>query len=123
MVETYTISTQVYYDEINKCYTRIFTIDRKPNPPLSQIIRTLRAPKLSPFKENTPCCNTTSKCTLALSNPTTQALLEMHEQSTLLNFLLSNGYTIETELTKLLMKNPIKADPQSQLLFVISITS
>lgn len=123
MVETYTISTQVYYEEIKKCYTRIFTIDRQPSAPLSQITRTLRAPKLSPFKEHTPCCSSANTCTLALRNPTTQALLEMHEQPILLNFLLSNGYTIETELTKLFMKNPIKADAQRQLLFVVSKTN
>ena len=122
MVETYTISTQVYYHNINKCYTRIFVVDRSPSAPLSQITRTVRAPKLSPFKENSPCCNTPS-CTLALCDQTTKQPLEMHEQPLLLNFLLSNGYTIETELTKLFMKNKVKADPNRQLLFVISKTN
>ena len=123
MIETYTISTQVYYQDINKCYTRIFVIDRPPSAPLSQITRTLRAPKLSPFKESSSCNSESSCCTLALYNQTTQSPYETHEQSVLLNFLLSNGYTIETELTKLLMKNPVKADSNRQLLFVISKTT
>ena len=122
MVETYTISTQVYYHDIKKCYTRIFVVDRPPSAPLSQITRTVRAPKLSPFKESAPCCSTPS-CTHALFDQTTKQLLEMHEQSLLLNFLLGNGYTIETELTKLFIKNRVKADPTRQLLFVISKTN
>lgn len=123
MVETYTISTQVHYNDIRQCYSRIFALDRQPTAPLSQITRTLRTSKLSPFKDTTHCCGYAPSCIYALHHPTTSALLGMHEQTILLNFLLANGYTIETELTKLLTDNRVKADASTQLLFVISKTN
>ena len=122
MIETYTISTEVYYHDTKGCYARIFVIDRPPNAPLSLITRTLRAPRLSQFKENTSCCAAPS-CTVALCDQTTKSLLELHEQPILLNYLLSNGYVIETELTKLMMNNAVKVDTNRQLLFVISKTT
>ena len=119
MGETYILSTQVYYDTINHCYTHIFTIDRSPSGALSNMTRTINTPKLSPFKENSPCC-TEPKCTIALCRADTRELLGIHEQPFLINFLLTNGYTINTELTKLLIKNPVKFSSKSKLLFVIT---
>ena len=122
MMETYNISTQVYYHDTKGCHSRIFVIDRYPNGPLSLITRTLRTPRLSPFKQNTSCCAPQS-CTVAFCHQTTKSLLEIHEQPILLNYLLSNGYVIETELTKLLMNNHINMETNRNLLFVISRTT
>ncbi len=118
MPETYSISTQMYYDSIEQCYKRIYVVDRQPNGPLGGIVKTLHTPKLSPFQEASPCCPI-NNCVRAIYNPLhPYRLLMVDEQVTLIQFLTANQYTIDTSLTKLILKNPVQ--PTNQLMFMIT---
>lgn len=93
----HTIYSQPFYDNMNKCYTRIYVIDRNPEAPLSNIIRRIQTPRLSPFQTSE------NSCALAIYNPNQiQQLLQVGEEAILFTYLLTNGYTIDTSLTKLL---------------------
>ena len=123
MTETYTISSQIYYDTYNTCYKRILTIDRKPiSTTLNQIVKRLNMPKLSEFKQSTPCCPI-EKCIYAIYNPHNPIeLLRLEDQSLLITYLMANNFTINTALTQLMLENPIKQSSEKQIMFFIKKT-
>lgn len=99
---TYTISTQPFYDSIHQCYKTIIVIDRKPNGPLSNIVKTLQTPKLSPFQQATPC-TPIKNCVQALYYPENKnELMLIDDLPILFTFLISNGYIIDSKLTNML---------------------
>ena len=120
MSEIYTIGSQPYYNNLAKCYTHIYTIDRMPLLPLANIVRRVNNPKLSPFQTSSDCCSTyNNNCILALFNPTSlQELLRPGQEAILFSYLVSNGYTIDTSLTKILKNAPVQNG--SRLLCTIS---
>ena len=118
--ETYIISSQIYYDSFNSCYKRILTLDRMPSGPLSAITKRVATPKLSEFKQSTPCCPT-ERCVFALQNPEPQQgneLLTIEDSAFLITYLATNGYTINTSLTELALKNPVKSE--KQIIYIIT---
>ena len=119
MTVVYTIGSQPYYDSIHECYTHIYVMDRSPGLPLSNIVRTLHTPKLSPFQTTSgPCCNY-KNCVPAIYNPEhPQVLLKIGEESLLFSYLIQNSYAIDTSLTKLMRDTPTKTGPR--LLCMIS---
>lgn len=121
MTQTYTIFSQIYYDTYNQCYKRILTIDRRPEAQcLQQIVKRLHMPKLSEFKQSTPCCPI-EKCIYALVNPyNLQELLRLENQAILITYLTTNNFTINTSLTQLMLDNPIKQTSEKQLMYLIT---
>lgn len=121
MSETYTISSQIYYDTYNTCYKRILTIDRKPSSgTLNGIVKRLTMSKLSEFKQSTACCPI-DKCIYALYNPHNPLeLLTLEDQSLLISYLSENSFTINTALTQLMLENPIKQSSEKQIMFFIT---
>ena len=118
--ETYIISSQIYYDSFNSCYKRILTLDRMPSAPLSEITKRLASPKLSEFKQSTACCPS-ERCIVALQNHVSQQgsnLLTIEDSAFLITYLATNGYIINTSLTELALKNPVKSE--KQILFIIT---
>jgi len=117
--QNYTLSYQAFYDSVNQCYKPIIVIDRKPNKPLSNIVKTLHTPKLSSFQQSTPC-SPIKTCVEAIYNPeNTNELLSMSDISILFSFLNSNGYTIDTKLTNMLNNSNINMS--NKLICFISI--
>jgi hypothetical protein len=105
---TYTISSQTFYDNINQCYRNILTIDRAPSGPLAQLVKRIQSPKLSPFKQNSPCCKVEG-CIYALhieGNP--QELMGPDDIPTLFGFLTQNGYTIDTAVTTMMNESQVR---------------
>ena len=45
--KTFTITSQPYYDQYNKCYKNIMMLNIEPQGPLRQFVRRLRLPRLS----------------------------------------------------------------------------
>ncbi len=123
----YIISKNIHYDSLNKCYKKIFTIDREPEGELKTKIKRLTNSKISSFQNNTPCnnyqhclyvitetiMNSSTSCCSSLS---CSELLDQDKQGELITFLLKNNYTINTDLTRLLIENNASND----ILFVIS---
>ena len=101
----YLLSVQPYLDQHFKCYKNIITINNNPKGPLQHYVYRINPPKLSPFKQNSSCCNE-SVCILAL-----KSILEPHrlmcvdELSSLLTFLDTNNYEIDTNMTKIMVEN------------------
>lgn len=119
MGEVYTIGVQPFYDSIGECYTHIFVIDRRPGAPLSGLVRTVNPPRLSPFQTTSgPCCSY-QKCVLALLDPDNHhRLLRPGDEAILFTYLVSNGYTVDTSLTKIMKTAPVREGPR--LLCLIS---
>ena len=100
------------------CYKRIFIIDRFPEGPLQNLVKRMLAPKLSHF-QSFNSCGERNPCILALHYPNEpNRLITVEEQPILLTFLTNNNYIINTDITKLMMKNPIK--PIDNLMFIIT---
>ena len=104
----YLLSSMPYLDQYNKCYKNILTINVEPNGPLKAIVRRINPSKLSVFQEQSSCCHNQT-CYYAVNsfhNP--HELLCIDEIPQLFTFLLTNNYTIDNSLTKLMNKSSIK---------------
>ena len=114
MPQTYSIHSQVYYNNIEQCYRKIITIDRKPVGPLQNIVKSLNTPKLSPFQESSPCCPI-KFCSLSIYNPYNHSeFLSPISLPLLISYLQNNGYTIEYNVTNTLVHH------SNDLIFYIS---
>ena len=106
--ETLMLSATIYLNKLHKCYRKILVLDKQPYEPLRTYTKRIHLPKVSPFKERTCCPSNkysdgTSQCVWAVLEPqNTSEYLELDSISNLFGFLLSNGYTVNTELTNLM---------------------
>lgn len=115
---TYQLRAVVYLDKRNDCYKKIVIINQKPQGPLQTLVRSLHIPKPSPFTTYNNCCPS-PYCHQAIMHPTkSNELLCMNEIADLFSFLTTNGYTIDTEITKMMMQGTEKID---KLICFISI--
>ena len=64
---TFTITSQPFYDQYNECYKNILTVNPEPRGPIRKIVRRIKLPKLSPFQREGPC-NSIPQCALALQS-------------------------------------------------------
>ena len=104
----YQISSEVYLDRFNECYKNIVVISPKPTDSLNSITRALQRDKLSPFQEISPCCPL-DRCIYAFLNPRNRCeLLCVNDIAILFGFLTTNGYTINTDLTKIMQDSDVK---------------
>ena len=116
----YLLSVEPFLYQHFKCYKQIITINIKPNGPLNTLVQRVNPPKLSPFKERSPCCDEPT-CILAIksiNNP--QNLMCVDELPSLITFLSTNQYEIDTSITKIMMKSDVKL--KNKLLFFIKYT-
>ena len=105
----YKIKGDVYLDKKNECYKKILVIDPNPNDPtINHIIKTIQRIKLSPFEENSPCCPI-NNCLAVIMNPDIPTeFLSINNIDKLFTILLANGYTIDYNLSKILMKSQVE---------------
>ena len=133
MVIMYSIVGAPFYDERNQCYKKIIRINKMPNGNLTHIVKRIRSPRLSHFDTyggsggnggNGDCCGSGSNgfnppCIFAIFNPNHKnQLLTIDELPDLMTFLVDNGYTIDTSITKMLMKSNVK--PSNDLICYVS---
>lgn len=121
--KSYMLSTRVFLDTYNQCYKNIIVINLLPDGPLKRIVRRLQMPPLSPFNVPGPCCSR-NNCALALlslrggcGNGQGNCLMNDDEIPDLFSFLLSNGYKIDTSLTKMMNQSEIKINDNKILCF------
>jgi hypothetical protein len=114
--KTVSLFSQSYLDRINQCYKNIVTLNLPPQGPLAELVRFIQFPKLSEFKQDAPC-NKIKQCGYALMsldgcsiNSCGDNLMTVDEVPTLISFLVSNGYTVDTSITKMFNQSEIRFD-------------
>jgi len=116
-VESKTVSlfSQPFLDTYNKCYKNIVVINLIPKGPLSQLVRFVNFPPLSEFK--TPGqCSPIKQCGYALmslggcNTGCKEDLMVVDEIPDLISYLVSNGYTVDTSITKMFNQSEIRFD-------------
>ena len=136
MVMMYSIVGAPFYDERNQCYKKIIRINKMPTGNLTHIVKRIRSPRLSHFDTyggsggnggnggNGDCCGSglngfNPPGIFAIFNPNHKnKLLTVDELPDLMTFLVDNGYTIDTSITKMLMKSNVK--PSNDLICYVS---
>ena len=126
MVMMYSIVGAPFYDERNQCYKKIIRINKMPTGNLTHIVKRIRSPRLSHFDTYDgygDCCggsgSNNTPCIFAIFNPNHKnKLLTVDEIPDLMTFLVDNGYTIDTSITKMLMKSNVK--PSNDLICYVS---
>lgn len=111
------VNTRPYYDTINQCYTQILEIYPKPSGVLSTLIKQVSPVPLSSFRKFSDC-DPYPRCIYAIMNPQNHLeFLRIDELSLLLCFLTNNGYKIDNQITKIMMK--ANTEIKNTLLFYI----
>ena len=123
-----TLFSQPYLDKVNQCYKNIITINLMPQGPLSQLVRRIQTPPLSEFKQLGPCSRI-NDCVLALislNNNNCEKngsnLMVVDELPNLISFLFTNGYTIDTSLTKMFNTSDIRFQTENQNNLICFVT-
>ncbi len=126
--KTFTITSQPFYDEYNKCYKNIMMVNVEPRGPIRRLVRRIKLPRLSPFSTREVACNPIPQCGLALQSLIGKVcykknsgceLMSPDEIPDLITFLIGNGYQIETQITNMLNQSEIKLS-NKKLCFTVS---
>ena len=115
MIDTYyTIYSLAHYDQREKLYTNILTVDPpfEPSEPMYQYIKHVNQSKLSPYK-NSYIGNCNMKCVFAImSDPQKHEFWCPNKVPEFMGHLMSRGYSIDTKLTSLLQTTNSSSDPR-----------
>ena len=128
--KTVSLFSRPYLDTYNQCYKNIVTINLLPQGPLAKFVRRTQLPVLSEFKQPGPC-NRLEKCCLALTsinndydccNKNGSNLMVVDEVPNLISFLLTNGYTVDTSITKMFNQSDIRFQTDNENKLICFIT-
>ena len=118
-MNTYTLFSQVYLDTYNQCYKDIITINMPPRGPLEKIMRRVIFYPLSTFKQY----GLRKPCGIGFASMNNSChLMTTCEIPELFYFLLSNGYTIDTSITKMLNDSDIQLGANDSKKMICFIT-
>lgn len=108
----FTLSSRIYLDKYEKEYIRILTLNKMPIGPLKDKVTQVKDNKLSEYKNNVVGNRVDNCCFYAfvsdefnLSCYNDYKYLTIEDFDALLEFLVSNNYTVRESLTKLTRKN------------------
>ena len=116
--KTVTLFSQPYLERFNQCYKNIITINMMPQGPLAQFVRRIQFPPLSEFKQPGPC-SPLKDCGYALMSLNGcnsgcgkfgSDLMVVDEIPNLISYLVSNGYSVDTSITKMFNESDISFD-------------
>jgi hypothetical protein len=116
--KTVSLFSQPYLDKYNQCYKNIVVLNLIPQGPLAELVKFINFPKLSEFKQSTPC-NKIKQCGYALMSldgcstgcsKFGEDLMSVDEVPTLISYLVSNGYSVDTSITKMFNQSEIRFD-------------
>lgn len=116
--KTVSLFSQPYLDTYNKCYKNIVVINLMPQGPLADLVKFVHFPRLSEFKQPGPC-STIKDCGYAImsldgcSNGCGKFgsdLMVVDEIPNLISYLVSNGYSVDTSITKMFNTSDIRFD-------------
>lgn len=108
--KTVSLFSQPYLDTYNQCYKNIVVVNMKPAGPLGDLIRLVKFPPLSEFKQPGPC-TPLKQCGYALQSLNNcDHLMDVDEVPTLISFLLSQGYSVDTNITRMFNSSELAFD-------------
>ena len=123
--KTCSLFSQPYLDTYNQCYKNIVTINLIPKGPLNRFVRKIKLSPLSTFKQPSPC-STYKPCAYALlsinGNCNYGDLMTVDEVPDLISFLVSNGYTVDTSITKMFNQSDIQFQTNNSNKLICFIT-
>jgi len=98
-----------------KEYMNVITVSSMPLGPLQPLVSTLNAPKLSPFREPSPfdgrpfgsCIYVLMRYPGKRALSCSDAFMTADDIPAVLGFLMENGYQVDTDLSKMLMKSGV----------------
>jgi hypothetical protein len=122
------LSSQPYYDTQMQSYYNIVTTNMIPPGPLARFVRRISTPNMRPYQINMDSWNSPQRnqciyafmslnravCTMNRSTN----LMCVDEVPNLFSFLISNGYTIDTKITKMMTGTNIRFNTGDILAFV-----
>ncbi len=123
----YTLYSRPYLNTYSQNYINIVTINMHPQGPLGQIVRPVKFPPLSIFKTQSNGNYRNLNCGLGLVsfsqfNEYNKGLMLVDEVPDLFSFLISNGYKIDTSLTKMMNTSDIRFQTQNANKIIAFIT-
>ena len=138
MYNTISLFSQPYYDPCSQCYLNIVTMNLPPRGPLHKLTRRIKIYPLSEFKEPSNCTRLQT-CGLGLrslrflnvfggfgvsgnNSQSCSDLMSVDEIPDLFTFLLANGYTIDTRITKMMNQSSIRYNTNNSNELIALIT-
>jgi len=105
----YQLKAEVYLDKYNECYKKVVVLSPPPqDQALIAITKLVNREKLSPFKQNSPCCPL-PQCYYVVLDPHNLCEFICIEQiAALFTYLLENGYKIDTSATEIMQLSDVK---------------
>lgn len=118
------IQTTIWYDTHEQCYFNALTINGMPKGKLAELIVRKNRPKISPFDTMSASSSTskydrplsldsnstynqnhthTHTCPYLIYSPNKDRALSENDYDWLLSFLVENDYTIDYQMTKMIM--------------------
>jgi hypothetical protein len=131
--KTISLFSQPYLDTYNQCYKNIVVVNLKPQGPLGDFVRFVRFPPLSEFKQPGPCsplkdCGyaimSLDGCNAGCGSSKTggNGLMVVDEVPNLISYLVSNGYSVDTSITKMFNDSDISFDTNTGNKLICFIT-
>ena len=114
--KTVSLFSQPYLDTYNQCYKNIVVINLPPRGPLGSLVRRVNFPPLSEFKQP-GSCSPLKQCGYALMSlggcnrgcgKTGSDLMVVDEIPDLISYLVSNGYSVDTSITKMFNTSEVR---------------
>lgn len=108
-MQFYQLQSNVWLSKHDECYKKIITISPKPtDPALISITKLYNNQKLSPFQQQSPCCDE-DRCLYVVMDPKNKCeMLCVDKISILFSYLIQNGFTFNTDLTKIMLKSSVQ---------------
>jgi len=126
--KTVSLFSQPYLDTYNQCYKNIVVVNLKPQGPLGDLVRFVKFPPLSEFKQPGPC-SPLKDCGYALmsldgcnAGCSGSNLMVVDEVPDLISYLVSNGYSVDTSITKMFNTSDIRFDTNTGNKLICFIT-
>lgn len=115
---SFSLYLEPFLNDYYKTYQNIISLSNMPTGPLSNMVKMIRSPKLSPFQSLSPFSNNIYNCTYALLRyPVTSCassikngkyFMTSDDLPSVLTYLNNNGYTVDKDMTKIFNKSHVQ---------------
>jgi len=127
-ITTFTVYLEPYLHQHIREYQNILTVDKIPSGPLQELVTPLRPTKLSPFQPFYSPFDDQFQCKYAIirypgqpiSQKCYQQFLTHSDIPSLLGFLASSGYTVNTDITKVIQRSNVMPPSGKRMVCVAS---